>query len=238
MLHCEEKLAATLAIVDKKKEEYEELYNNATKLSSELEENINIVEDWDAKTVGLREIFDNSKTAICNNVLLWISIQLDTTTETMMYKKAKEQFLDEEIEIAKDILFDVCGGADTAIGPKETRRGGRKEPKKEKDCKDIIEALKTLRADATEPLMVSTKSGIMQCPTIIPISNNIKDEPVILKINELESVMNTFLKEQQKYNDLTYNSLEALRKNCKIEGVVSRLNELESSLETLLSEYQ
>ena len=160
VLQKEEELAATLAEVGKKMIELSEvntkytlLSEQASTLSSKLREEENKIRDWEAKTMGLREMFKNSQTAISNNVLLWISIQLDTTHETCIHDRVNEHFLDKEIENAKDILFDVCGGIDTAIGPKESRRGGKKENKKEKDCKDIVEALKTLREEGTEPLV-------------------------------------------------------------------------------------
>ena len=103
------------------------LLQREVELLSELEEKENEIRDWEANTVGLRDIINISKTAISNNVLLCLSVQLDTTPETPTCERVKEHFLDEEIDNAKNVLFDVCGG------PKELRRGGSKESKKEKD---------------------------------------------------------------------------------------------------------
>ena len=114
---------------------------------------------------------------------------------------------------AKTVLFDVCGGEDTTIGAKELRRGGAKESRKDKDCKDIIEAIKTLREEGSEPLFVASKDGIMKCPTIIQGSNIMKDNAVMLKINALEAAMKNSLIEQKKQNDHVNSSLESTLKD-------------------------
>ena len=48
-------------------------------------------------------------------------IQLDTTPEKCIHDRVNEHFLDKEIENAKYILFDICGGIDTAKGERLQR---------------------------------------------------------------------------------------------------------------------
>ena len=57
----------------------------------------------------------------------------------------------------------------------------------------------------------------------------------MLRINTLESVMDTFMKEQRKQNDLTNNRLQDLQKKSMIEIALSQMNEIDSSLEELKS---
>ena len=122
VLQKEEKLAASLAEVEKKMIEvldvnmkYAVLYEQANIFSSKVGEEESKIRDWEAKTMSLHEILENSKTAKSNNVLLWINIQLDTAPETCIHERANEH-----------VLFDVCWGVDNVIGPKESRRGGKK----------------------------------------------------------------------------------------------------------------
>ena len=164
------------------------------------------------KTVGIQEVLDDRRKPISNNVLLWFSAQLDTTPEASIFDSAIKHFLEEEILNAKTVLFNACEGDDTTIGAKELRRGGAKESRKDKDCKDIIEAIKTLREEGSEPLFVASKDGIMKCPTIIPVPNIMNDNAVMLKINALEAVMNNSLIEQKKQNDHVNSRLESTLK--------------------------
>ena len=212
-------------------EKYKLLYEQANSLSSDVILKESEIKEWKAKTAGVREIIIESKTPILNNVLLWLSVQLDTTPEAAMFERVITHFIDEEIENAKSILFDVCGGDDTTIGPKEERRGGKKERKKEKDCKDIIEALKKVRSKGEEPLFLSSKDGIMQCPAIIPVANNIKDDAVMLKINSLDAMFDNFMGEQRQQNDNVNSKLQSLLQDNLIESYTSRMKEFDSSLE-------
>ena len=131
-------------------------------LLSELQEKEDAIRNWEANTTGLRDIIDISRTAISDKILLCLSVQLDNTTEKSTCAIVSEHFQNDEVEHAKNILFDVCGGPDTAIGPKEQRKGGSKQIKKEKDLIDIIKAMKTLRTEGTEPMFITSKEGIIQ----------------------------------------------------------------------------
>ena len=160
--------------------------------TSEIMEKVNVLEatlnkkeediyEQEMKVSGLKELLSTESTVICSGILLWVSSQLDTTTETNIYNRDPQHFLTEEIEKAKNLLFNICGGMDTAIGVAEGRKGGhkenkgkggRKENKKVKDLRDIVESLKILGQNETEPLFVSTKHGILECPTIVPLGGN------------------------------------------------------------------
>ena len=137
---------------------------------------------------------------------------------------------------AKTVLFDVRGGEDTTIGAKELRGGGAKESRKDKDCKDIIEAIKTLREEGSEPLFVASKDGIMKCPTIIPVSNIVKDNAVMLKINALEAAMKNSLIEQKKQNDHVNSRLESTLKDNVIKNFALQMKDFDSSLEAFKAE--
>ena len=172
LLEKEKELAATLSLVDKKTSElaeviqkHNEICERANSYHLELEEKTNSLRDWNAKTVGLRDILENSKTAISNNLLLWLSAQLEIGTKPSLYNEVTKYFSDEEINNAKAILFDVCGGIDTAIGSMKVREGD-KDCREQQDCDDIVEAMEILRHGGTEPLFVSTKSVIKQLPCI------------------------------------------------------------------------
>ena len=85
-----------------------------------------------------------------------------------------------------------------------------------------------LRAEGTEPFFVSSKDGIMQCPPIIPVADNVKDEAVILEVNALETMMNNFINEQRTQNDTVNGKLESL-----IESDSTTDNALETAIDTL-----
>ena len=223
-----EKISAELTKVD---ENYPLLYEQASAYSSQLEMKENESRNWKVKTVGIQEVLDDRRKPISNNVLLWLSAQLDTTPEASIFDSAIKHFLEEEMNNAKTVLFDVCGGEDTTIGAKELRRGGAKESRKDKDCKDIIEAIKTLREEGSEPLFVASKDGIMKCPTIIPVSNIMKDNAVMLKINALEAAMKNSLIEQKKQNDHVNSRLESTLKDNVIKNFALQMKDFDSSLE-------
>ena len=129
-----EEIRNTLEAAEVKCEET--IIENELELLSELEEKDSEIRNWDASTTGLQNIINNKRTAISNNILLCASLLLEMTPPSLVYNNVKEFFSEGDIDTAKNVLFDVCGDPDTAIGNKELRKGGRKESKKEKDLKE------------------------------------------------------------------------------------------------------
>ena len=126
--------------------------------------------EQEMKVSGLKELLSTESTVTCSGILLWVSSQLDTTTET--------------------------------IGVAEGRKGGCKENKNVKDLRDIVESLKILRQNETEPLFVFTKHGIRECPTIVPLGGNSKEEPLMARIIAMESLLEKFMNTQNNQNQM------------------------------------
>ena len=129
---------------------------NRMELLSELSDKEDEISDREASTAGLKNILDSTRTAISNSVLLCLSFLLDTNPCCPIYKRVADHYNEEEIDIAKTILFDVWGPS--VICNKLFPRG----TKKDNDLSEIIEALSILRAEGTEPLYVASKEEIIE----------------------------------------------------------------------------
>ncbi len=210
----------------------------------EFEESKEKMTTFEEKTTGLRKIINEEKTPIYNYVLAWLSTQLDMTHENYIFEKCSTHFLPEEIDQAKSALFDTCGGEDTIIGSKENRKGGVKESKIVKDCKDLVEAMKKIKnADDdndNQLLFLTSADGIMKCPNNVPMSCSVRDEMVGNKVSELEKSFSTFIAEQRKQTDRINGKLEtALKDNAsKNMNVGQQINEFNASLNGFSSEIQ
>ena len=223
-------LEQQISVVSETKEKY-------SKTCELLEEYIEANRKWEKKTGSLQEILVDEVTPLYNNVLVWLSTQLDMTNEATIIDTCMNHFVEEEIVAAKSALFDVCGGDGTIIGTKELRRGGVKETKMMKDFKDIVDAMKKLQtSDEIHPLFVTSSEGIMKCPTIIPISNSIKDDAVVNKVSELEKAMSDFMKEQRKHNDRVNGRLESIQKENSVKKLAEQFKEMDNSLEAFRSD--
>ena len=103
----------------------------------------------------MRNILDFTRTAISNSVLLCLSFLLDTNPCCPIYKRVADHYNEEEIDIAKSILFDVISG-------NKVFRRCTKESKKDNDLRDIIKTLSILLAEGMEPLYVAPKEEIIE----------------------------------------------------------------------------
>ena len=214
--------------------EIKEKYDKTCEL---LDGSIETNHKWEKKTGSLQGILADEITPIYNNVLVWLSTQLDTANEASICEKCMNHFVEEEIEIAKSALFEAFGGDGTVIGTKEMRRGGAKETKMMKDFKDIVDAMKKLQtSDKMNPLFVTSAEGIMKCPTIIPITSTIKDDAVVSKVSELEKTMSDFMKEQKKHNDRVNGRLESIQKENSVKKLAEQFKEMDTSLEAFKTE--
>lgn len=156
-------------IIDKLKAEMEQIHDenhkmrnrvadaeNRMELLSELADKEDEKSDRETSTAGLQNILDPTRTAISNSVLLCLSFLLDTNPCCPIYKRVADHYNEEEIDIAKTILFDVWGPS--VIRNKVSRR----YTKKDNDLREIIKALIILRAEGTEPLYVASKEEIIE----------------------------------------------------------------------------
>ena len=218
--------------------ELREKYNMVYLEAAEYKTRLDCIEE---KTTGVRKIISESGTPVYNHVLVWLSNQIDMNPENSIYEKCSTHFLPEEIDEAKSALFDACGGENSIIGKKETRKGGAKESKIMKDSKDLIEAMKKIKtADETEILFITSADGVMKCPENTPISCAARDELVLGKINNIEKTLSDFFVEQKKQHDRLNGRLEsALKENStKNKTIEHRINDFNLCLNGLSSEFQ
>ena len=173
--------------------------------------------EQEMKSSGQKVLLNTDSTVICNGILLWVSSQLDAATETNIYNRGPQHFLTEEIEKAKNFLFIICGGIDTAIGVAKKEKEGVKRIKKLR-IYDIVEAIMILRQNETEPIFISTMKEILECPAIVPLVDSLKEESLMARMIAMESLLETFMNTQNSQNQIINKQMNPLNRSVMPRG--------------------
>jgi hypothetical protein len=163
-----------------------ERYNMTYLEAGDYRTRLNCIEE---KTTGLRKVINENRKPIYNHVLVWLSTQLETSDKDTICAICSTHFTTEEIDEAKSILFDTCGGDNSLIGEKEIHNEGVKD-KIRKDSKDIIEAMKKLKdADSEDNnlLFITSAEGVVKFPGITPCAE--KEQTVSNKVHLTSKVI-------------------------------------------------
>ena len=123
---------------------------------------------------------------ILNGVLLWANIERRTVPEDVWKEEMLKHFLPEEINEAKEALWDVC--REKIIG-KQIKRIGDSKTRSEVD--DICKGLKSLEENEVMPLIIGTDSMIMRNPLSKEKQNKTNLHSFEKKLAELNEFMKT-----------------------------------------------
>ena len=129
------------------------------------------------------QIKENSPNgAVINGLLVWMDIQNNTTAPTIWKAQMIETFEDEEILVAKTVLFSTVGGEGTRIGKFENH-----PKKKSLHAEDLIAAMIKLWDADEVPLLLGTSAMIRTIRNYnMEIENDVNIADVMNRVKLLE----------------------------------------------------
>ena len=122
---------------------------------------------------------------ILNGPLLWANMERRTSPEDIWKNKMLQHFTPEEINEAKELLWEVCG--EDKLG-KKTRRIG--DAKSKSEVEDICKGLVALSEQKVMPVFLATDNMMNRVPVVkdsqikpnyFTIENKIKDMEQLIK---------------------------------------------------------
>ena len=127
--------------------------------ASAIKDTVNTVVQPNGVEEDMLRPFSKENGLITNALLVWLDIQRKTTAENIWKTQALSYFTDEEITVAKNLLWSNCG---EPLLEKHIRRQGASKTNAE--LEDISSALKKLDESQKMPTFIASSVMIMKTP--------------------------------------------------------------------------